>query len=127
MIGEASELVTDEYTAAALGTGLVAAYSTPSMIALMEIASVAAIKNELNIGQTSVGTEIQVKHLAPTPVGMHVRARSVLLQIDGSHLQFKVEAWDDQEIIGEGIHMRAIIDSERFVHRLKRKKTQIDR
>ena len=124
MTGEASEVVTKENTAAALGSGLVAGYSTPSMIALMETASVAAIQEELSTGQSSVGTEIHIKHLAPTPIGMRIKARSELLQIDGRQLKFKVEALDDREIIGEGVHMRAVIDLERFKHRLERKKTE---
>ena len=121
MTGEASQVVTEQDTAAKLGSGLVAAYSTPSMVALMESASVAAIQKHVTAGQTSVGIEISVKHLAPTPVGMGVRARAELLEIAGRRLKFKVEAWDDKEKVGEGIHARAIIDSERFAHRLKRK------
>ena len=76
MSGEVSRVVTDQDMAARLGSGLVEAYSTPSMVALMENASVAAIQAHLLDGQTSVGIEVAVKHLAPTPVGMRVRARA---------------------------------------------------
>jgi len=120
--GEASQVVTEQDTAAKLGSGLVAGYSTPSMIALMEMACVAAIQKDMRIGQTSVGMEVSVSHLAPTPVGMHVKARAVLQEINGSRLKFKVEAWDDKERIGEGVHTRVIIDLERFADRLERKK-----
>ena len=121
MSGESSGIVTDQDTAARLGSGLVEAYSTPSMVALMENASVAAIQLHLCEGQTSVGIEVAIKHLAPTPVGMRVRARASLLEIDGSRLKFKVEAWDDKEKIGDGYHVRAILDAARFNHRLKQK------
>ena len=107
MSGEARRVVREQDTAAKLGSGLASAYSTPSMVALMENASVAAIAPEMSVGQTSVGIEISVKHVAPTPVGMHVRARAVLLKIDGSRVKFKLEAWDDKERIGEGVHTRA--------------------
>jgi fluoroacetyl-CoA thioesterase len=125
MSGEANQVVAEKDTAQNLNSGLVAAYSTPSMIALMESASVAAIQNELSLGQTSVGIEMSVKHLAPTPVGDHVRARAVLQEIHGNRLKFVVEAWDDEEKIGEGVHTRAIIDLERFARRLKRKESHL--
>jgi predicted thioesterase len=86
MTGEARQVVTEQETAAKLGTGLASAYSTPSMIALMENASVATIAAEMSLGQTTVGIYISVKHVTPTPVGMHVTARSVLQEIDVSHL-----------------------------------------
>ena len=121
MSGEVSRVVTDQDTAARLGSGLVEAYSTPSMVALMEGASVAAIQPHLREGQTSVGIEVAIKHLAPTPVGMRVRARASLSDIDGGRLKFEVEAWDDKEKIGEGYHIRAMIDAARFNQRLKQK------
>ena len=122
MKGEVSRVVTDQDTAARLGSGLVEAYSTPSMVALMENASVSAIQAHLREGQTSVGIEILIKHLASTPVGMRVRARASLLEINGNRLKFQVEAWDDKEKIGEGLHVRAVLDAARFDQRLRRKK-----
>jgi fluoroacetyl-CoA thioesterase len=121
MIGEVSHVVTEQDTAAKIGSGLVAAYSTPSMIALVENASVGAIQPHLSNGQTSVGVEVDIKHLAATPVGMQVRARASLIEIDGSRLKFRVEAWDDKEKIGEGLHVRAVLDILRFEQGLKRK------
>jgi len=121
MSGEVNRVVTDQDTAARLGSGLVEAYSTPSMVALMEGASVAAIQAHLREGQTSVGIEVAVKHLAATPVGMRVRARASLLEINGDRLKFQVDAWDDKEKIGEGLHVRAVLDAARFDQRLKRK------
>ena len=121
LVGESTVVVTDALTAASYGSGLVPAFATPAMIALMENASVSAIQPYLSAGQTSVGTEINVKHLAATPVGMHVRARAELTAVEGRRLSFRVYAWDDKEKIGEGTHVRAIIDDARFAERLAKK------
>jgi predicted thioesterase len=121
LVGESTAVVTDALTAASYGSGLVRAFATPAMIALMENASVAAIQPYLDAGQTSVGTEINVKHLAATPVGMHIRARAELTAVEGRRLSFQVDAWDDKEKIGEGTHVRAIIDNARFAERLAKK------
>jgi fluoroacetyl-CoA thioesterase len=119
--GEMSHVVAEEDTAARIGSGLVAAYSTPSMIALMERASVAAIQRHLSAGQISVGVEVDIKHLAATAVGMQVKARASLIEIEGNRLRFRVESWDEKEKIGEGFHVRAILDALRFDQRLRRK------
>ncbi len=124
LVGEATELVTDQVTAAFFGSGLVPAFATPAMLALMENASVNAIQPHLAAGQTSVGTEISIKHLAATPVGMRVRARSEVIAVDGRRVTFRIEAWDDQEKIGEGTHARAIVDDARFKERLAGKSQQ---
>ena len=121
LVGESSEVVTEALTAAAYGSGLVSAFATPAMIALMENASVAAIQKHLRAGQTSVGTEVNVKHLAATPVGMTVRARAQITAVDGRRISLQVEAWDDKEKIGEGTHVRAIIEGARFAERLAKK------
>ena len=121
LVGESSEIVTDKLTAASYGSGLVPAFATPAMIALMENASVAAIQMYLSPGQTSVGTEVSVKHLAATPVGMNVRARAKVTAVDGRRISLQVEAWDDKEKIGEGTHVRAIVDDARFAERLAKK------
>ena len=121
LVGESSEIVTDQLTAASHGSGLVPAFATPAMIALMENASVAAIQKYLSAGQTSVGIEVSIKHLAATPVGIRVRARSEVTAVDGRRVSFKVEAWDDREKIGEGTHVRAIVDEARFKERIAEK------
>ena len=90
LTGELS-VVTDELTASALGSGLVPALATPAMIALMENASVNAIREYLEAGETSVGIEVNVKHLAATPVGMLVRARAEVLSVDKRRVTFRVE------------------------------------
>lgn len=118
---EASEFVSEQLTAASVRSGLVSAYATPSMIALMEKASVTAIQKCLSKGQTSVGVEVQVNHLAATPVGVRVRARAEVIAIEGRRVTFKVEAWDPHEKIGEGTHTRVIVDAARFKERVERK------
>ena len=72
-------------------------------------------------GQTTVGTDVSIRHLAATPVGMSVRARAELVHVDGRRLDFTVEAWDDAEKIGEGTHSRMIVDAARFGDRLAKK------
>jgi predicted thioesterase len=119
--GEADETVSSARTAAFYGSGLVASYGTPAMIALMENATVAAIQKYLAPGQTSVGVEVCVKHLAATPVGMHARARAIITAIDGRKVTFQVEAWDDREKIGEGTVVRFVVDEARFNGRLQQK------
>lgn len=121
MIGEADETVSTARTASYFGSGLVAAYGTPAMIALMENAAVAALQQYLGPGQTSVGTEVCIKHLAATPVGMHAHARATVTSVDGRQVVFRVEAWDDREKIGEGTHARFVVDEARFNDRLQKK------
>jgi fluoroacetyl-CoA thioesterase len=107
--------VTESDTAERWGSGLVAVLGTPSLVALMENAAVQALEGHLLPGQTSVGGRMDVRHLAPTPLGMRVRARAELLDIEGRRLVFHVEAWDEVERIGEATHERFIINLERFV------------
>ena len=122
LVGEAKEVVTEKLTAAAFASGLVPAFATPAMIALMENASVVAIQKAISAGQTSVGIEINVKHLAATPQGMNVRARSEVTGVDGRRVTFKIEAWDDKEKIGEGTHQRMVVDEAKFNERIRQKK-----
>jgi fluoroacetyl-CoA thioesterase len=122
LVGEASVTVTDSMTAAALGSGNVDAFSTPALIALLEAAAIDALQGRLPEGQTSVGTMLNVRHLAATPVGMAVTARATLKEIDGRRLVFDVEAWDAVERIGEGTHERFIVTRARFEERVRGKK-----
>lgn len=121
LTGETTQVVTMEKTAAFWGSGLVAAFATPALVALMENAAFNAVKDVLAEGQTTVGTELNIKHLAATPVGMTVRARAELVQVDGRKLVFQVEAWDDKEKIGGGTHTRFIVDLARFNQRFAEK------
>lgn len=125
LIGETTQVVTTEYTAASMGSGLVRAYATPALVALMENAAVEATRGKLPAGQTTVGTEINIRHLAATPIGMQVRARAELTRVDGRRLYFNVEAWDDVEKIGEGTHARFVVDEERFYKRFEEKRDRV--
>jgi fluoroacetyl-CoA thioesterase len=113
--------VTDADTAAKWGSGLVPVYSTPALVGLLEAAAVKALENQLAAGKTTVGGQIEVRHLAATPVGMSVRARAELTAVEGRKLTFQVEAWDAVEKIGEGSHTRFIIETEKFVSRVQAK------
>jgi len=121
--GEASTTVDQTNTAASLGSGLVPVYGTPSLIALLELAAVHAVAEALPPGSTSVGTHLDVRHLAATPIGMAVRATATLTAVDGRRLSFAVEAYDEVEKVGEGLHTRVIVDVERFIQRAESKKT----
>jgi len=118
---EVRRKVTPDITASHLGSGNVEVLATPAMIALMEQAAVRAVDPLLPEGQKTVGVAVEVKHLAPTPVGMEVSARAELIEVDGRKLLFKVEAHDEREKVGEGLHRRMIIDIERFASRVKEK------
>ena len=117
-----AETVTDKNTAAAWGSGGIAVYATPAMIALMEGAAYSAAQTLLPPGWSTVGTELNVKHIAATPLGMNVYARAELLNIDGRALSFKVEAFDEAGKIGEGTHNRFIIEVEKFLAKIESKK-----
>jgi fluoroacetyl-CoA thioesterase len=119
MTGEATTTVVHENTAAAVGAGGVEVFGTPMMIALIENACWRSVANTLDEGYVTVGTHVNVSHLAATPLGQRVRARAELIQIDGRRLVFRVEAYDEQQRIGEGQHERAIVHLERFLSRIK--------
>jgi fluoroacetyl-CoA thioesterase len=121
LVGEAEMVVSEEDTARHLGSGHVDVFATPAMIRLMERAGVAAVDHLLPEGRRTVGVHLDVKHLAATPLGMTVRARAELLEVEGRKLTFKVEAFDDREKVGEGTHRRMTIDLEKFNERVERK------
>lgn len=99
--------------------------STPYLVRYLERVAHTGLMPHLPAGQTSVGTIVNVKHLAATPVGMQVRFQAELMTMDGRRLVFKVEAWDEVEKIAEGEHERFIIDSARFDKRLAEKQAMI--
>lgn len=107
-------IVTEELTAAHIGSGLVKVFATPMMIALMEKTCATSVEAHLEAGQGTVGTHVNVSHSAATPVGMKVRCESELVEVDRRRLTFRVTASDERGIIGEGMHERFIIDSAKF-------------
>ncbi len=119
---ERTLVVEERHTASHLGSGGVPVYATPMMILAMEEAALKAVDPHLEPGQATVGYHLDVKHLAATPLGMRVTARANLVRIDGKMLHFTVEAFDEAGKIGEGTHIRAVIDLDRFKARLASRK-----
>ena len=113
--------VLDKYSAEEMGSGDIDVYATPAMISLMERAALSSVSLYLPKGYTTVGTAINIKHTAATPVGMKVRAVAELVAVEGRKLKFKVEAFDSLEKIGEGEHERYIVESARFRDKIYRK------
>lgn len=122
MTAEKHDQVTSENTAMRYGSGSAAVYATPAMIGLMEGTCLAAVDPHLPEGMATVGIRLDVRHLAATPVGLGVRATAELIEVAGKRLTFKMEAFDDKEKIGEGIHERYIIDVKKFMEKAQNKK-----
>ena len=120
--GRAEALVTEDKTAAAVGSGLVPVFATPYMVALMENAAVNAVQAGLEAGQGTVGTRLEVTHDAATPVGMKVWAEAELTAVEGKKLTFTVRAFDEAGPIGGGTHERFIITVDRFLAKAEAKK-----
>ena len=112
--GRQEVIVTKENTAAALGSGLLDVFATPAMIALMEGTAWKSVADQLEEGEGTVGTRLDVAHLSATPLGMKVYCESELVQVDGRKLVFKVAAYDEAGLIGEGTHERFIVKTEKF-------------
>ncbi len=122
LAGEVMAQVDSSNTARTMGSGDLEVFATPSMIALMEKAATNALKEHMPLDSSSVGTLIDVRHLAATPVGMTVTAKAVLTAVEGKRLVFSVEAFDDKDKIGEGTHERFIVNCERFIAKANGKK-----
>jgi predicted thioesterase len=120
--GTVTRMVDDSVSAKTFGSGLVDAFATPAMVALMEQAAWTSVVDALDEGQGTVGSRLDVTHTAATPMGMTVTATSELIEIDGRRLVFRVSATDQHGLIGEGIHERYIIDQARFREKLDAKK-----
>ena len=116
--------VTADMLASRMGSGLVDVFATPMLIAMMEGTAAQSVADELAPGQTTVGTRLDVRHLAATPEGMRVRVVSRLTAVDGRKLTFAVQAFDEIEQIGEGIHERFVVDQDKFVARAQAKRPE---
>ena len=114
---ELEEVTTEEQGVRHLGTGVRSVYSTPFMIALMERTSIHLIKPYLEEGEGSVGTKVNISHIAATPIGMKVRSKSTVKEINGRRVVFAVEVHNEKEKIGEGTHQRAIINIKKFAEK----------
>ncbi len=119
--GTAELLVGEEHTAPRIGSGKVHVLATPVMINLFEAAALAAIEHLLPPGYQSLGTHLDVRHIAATPVGMRVRATAEVTNVEGRTITFKVSASDQTELIGEGIHERVVVNVAKFDQRVQRK------
>jgi fluoroacetyl-CoA thioesterase len=119
--GEAKLKVDDSNTAIAHGSGTVNVLATPALIALLENAAQNSVAPYLEEGSTTVGTMVNIKHLAATPVGLNVTASSRLTELDGRRLVFEVEARDEVEVVATGVHERFIIKKDSFMKRAANK------
>lgn len=119
--GSAELTVGAEHTAPRVGSGKIAVLATPVMINLIEAAALAAVEHLLPSGHQSLGTHLDIGHVAATPVGMRVSAAAELVAIDGRTLSFRVEARDEKETIGGGTHRRVVVNVRRFDRRVQRK------
>lgn len=113
LIGTARLVVADEHTAPRVGSGMVHVLATPVMINLIE--------GRLPEGYQSLGTVLNVRHIAATPVGMAATARVEVVKIEGRTVHFKVDVHDEKDLIGDGTHERVVVNVEKFAERVKRK------
>jgi fluoroacetyl-CoA thioesterase len=118
---EARHRVVSQNLLSSLMPGAPAVFATPWMLCVMETAAAEAIAPHLDTGEASVGYGFEFQHLAPTPAGMTVVATADVTKVEGNMVTLSIEARDDQEVIGRGTHVRAVIDLERFDRRIKRK------
>jgi len=121
LAGSATLVVGEEHTAPRVGSGRVHVLATPVMINLIEAAALEAIERLLPAGHQSLGTLLNVRHIAATPVGMRVTARAEVIAVDGRTIRFRVEAHDARELIGEGEHERVVVNVAKFDQRVQRK------
>ena len=119
--GTASLKVADEHTAPRVGSGRVRVLATPVMINLFEAAALAAIEHLLAEGYQSLGTHLDVRHIAATPVGMQVDAVATVTKVEGRTVTFRVEAHDEKDLIGDGTHERVVVNVAKFDARVQAK------
>lgn len=121
IVGLLTKVVDGSESAKRQGSGTVDVFSTPSLVAFVEKTCWMSIDQFLEDGQTTVGTKMEIAHMAATPVGMEVSCQSKLIEIDRKRLVFEFEARDEKEVIAKGKHERFIIDSEKFLNRANAK------
>jgi fluoroacetyl-CoA thioesterase len=119
--GHAELIVGEEHTAPRVGSGLVHVLATPVMINLFEAAALDAVDQHLPAGYQSLGTILNVRHIAATPVGMKVSALARITRMEGRTVFLSVEARDEKELIGDGLHERVVVNVEKFSQRVQRK------
>src|SRR4029079_13368279 len=125
LAGTAEMVVGEQHTAPRVGSGRIRVLATPVMINLIEAAALAAVEQSLPEHHQSLGTHLDITHVAATPVGMRVRATAEVLRTEGRTIFFKVRAEDERDLIGEGTHERVVVNVERFDERVKKKLTPL--
>lgn len=113
--GRQEVMVTEDNSASALGSGLLEVFATPAMAALIEKTAWMSVDPYMNDGEGTVGTVLNIKHLAATPVGMTVWCESELVEVEGRRLLFHVDVYDEKGKVGEGEHERFVINNEKFM------------
>lgn len=121
LTGTAEMVVGTRDTAPRVGSGRIAVLATPVMISLIEEAALACVEDHLPEGRQSLGTHLDVSHIAATPIGMTVTATAELTAVEGRKLIFRVEARDEQDLIGEGTHARVVVTAASFAERIRAK------
>ena len=121
LTGTAEIVVGTRDTAPHVGSGKIGVLATPIMVNLMEAAALQAVERYMPPGYQTVGTHLDVRHFAATPVGLRVQARAELVKVEGRTLTFRISAEDEREAIGEGVHERLVINVERFDQRMQKK------
>lgn len=119
--GHQEIIVTDELTAKNMGSGVMAVFATPAMLALMEKTAFMSVLPHLNEGCGSVGTKVDIEHIASSPVGMKITCDSELVAIEGRKLVFKLEAYDSKGLIGKGTHERFLVENVKFQEKTDKK------
>ena len=122
--GHAEDIVTPEKTAVSMGSGGLAVYATPRMLCMMEYTAWASVEPYMEEGKGTVGTRLDVSHVSASPVGSHIRYESELTETDGRRLVFRVQAFDEAGLIGEGTHERFIISNQKFMDKTQSKLKQ---
>ncbi|WP_405346331.1 thioesterase family protein [Ruminococcus sp.] len=117
LTNEKSVAVTIENTAVSMGSGTLRVFATPAMIALCEGCCAETVEDLLGEGMTSVGTKVDIEHLAASPIGASILCKSRIVAVDGRRLDFEVEVYDNVGLIGKGRHTRFIVDAEKFVNK----------
>ena len=121
LAGRTELVVGEEHTAPRVGSGKVRVLATPVMINLFEAAALDAVDQHLPAGYQSLGTVLNVRHIAATPVGMKVSAVAKIVKVEGRTVYLAVEAWDETELIGDGLHERVVVNVEKFSLRVEKK------
>ncbi|MFI3289409.1 MAG: thioesterase family protein [Rikenellaceae bacterium] len=115
---QSTTTVTEANTAATMGSGDLAVFATPAMIALMENAAMKAVAEALSEGSTTVGTEMNATHIKASGLGAEIVATAVVTEVEGRKITLNVGARDGESLIGEGVHTRFIVDREKFMSKI---------